>query len=662
MNPESDLQSEINDNPGSFLKALKQCRSIDDLPQLRQIAESRTATDQDAVVGELIRLLSTNQSDPYETHLGRVRLVWQLKNLAPAIFDQLSNTDIPTATLAAAVMSLRPELENLRCQQVSDATFRRYDDSIRRLYQLLAYATNPEDAGRCTELLDSLQEEFVTLIHESKQEYLSHLRSMSAFRAQRHKSERSESMDEESDLIECCAEWLLRKQSGEKDWDEVAERELLAGRREDLLSRLQGAVQLRDGTAPEARFEERDGYHHVQFNPPDPSTWRIEPSSNDSALLRCTTGAKKGALMAARTADIMDAIVSGQLQQLCAVANTTYRQSEQIIRRLREKLTLRDGEYTYDAMDGSRWNVSWNSSIAIRIEAAENSMMYAKLSADEFIDAIQRDRLGLTIRAIKEFYEQNETNRKRLSTFELPISEVRKSGHKVGHIKLYPKSDGEIVDDVSPTMLAPSMYLSAALREKYGEAFDVRPLVFSDSPAESLRKSLEYAYEDGCRSFLIDVYSHGNDREFVFGEAFDADEFLLALRRFHDDHDDCSFCIGTAACFGAGLRLATQRHFHSNANAKRYLRGVFLHVKPDTMNSTASAKPRPGRKREQTATPYMQEFTRLILESNETYGECHNKADSAVSAETNSGLDAEALIDGNLISLAAPDLDTSQLS
>lgn len=303
--------------------------------------------------------------------------------------------------------------------------------------------------------------------------------------------------------------------------------------------------------------------------------------------------------------------------------------------RLGDRVQEVNGEYLYKYENGkhsSLWKFGMSSEALMLVNTQNNSMVVG-VDFRTFANAAEKNEEGRFFEEAIKNYESEERGKTTLESFDLPAN------GEIAHIRLFPRS----FDPVIAGNLGGAMVLSRTLSQHYGERLKVRPVLFSDDPVDALTKEIEAVRSGGKgpKHFVIDIFSHGGTNNFRFDTKFTAHELVSVLERF----PDCTFTIGTIACFGAGMRKGMEKEFDRNSSLQKRV-DIFLQTKPNVRNTGPPARNRAEPEESFLGNFYQLHFMRALLEG-KTYGQAVREAD--IETKKKSGLDAEAFINGQFI-------------
>lgn len=310
---------------------------------------------------------------------------------------------------------------------------------------------------------------------------------------------------------------------------------------------------------------------------------------------------------------------------------------------VRRNLHRENGIYVYTHLQNgreSKWEIACIAYHFYVLRNTTNPDAKISLQSRDFINAWEKNDLGKYIQEAMHNFAMEERGQEFLNAFDLP-----KEG-AITHIRLFPKQ----YDYTIASSLRDSAFLSAALRERYGEKMMTLPVVFTLSPKRALIDEVRKAHQDGkgSKDFVIDIFSHGSKDHLKFVEPLTAADLVDVIRQF----PDCHFTFGTVACFGGGLRNGFLEEFKKDPKLAKRMQ-IFIQTKPTLEGSvTISEKDRAAENKEKRllhSTLYYSYFIRALY-AGKTYGQAASEADKMV--KRNTYLDPEAIIDGHLITMS----------
>lgn len=292
------------------------------------------------------------------------------------------------------------------------------------------------------------------------------------------------------------------------------------------------------------------------------------------------------------------------------------------------------GEYYIERIDepNSRWIIQNSfgyvpfrkSEENFTLVNASNSAIIVTLSKPDFIKAMENeDRLVSIFKKAEEDFNSEESME--LTEFELPPTK------KILHLSCFPANgDFQIGTSIHGNMLKQKV-----LQGRYSNLSAERIIADNVFGALVDRIDAEYKAEEGSRYFILDLYSHGDDKSIgSFKPPFDYEY----LRRLADIYPNAIFQVETIACRGAGLL---------NEDSLSDLRAVrdgdprnisiLTQTRDEFNNSAATVNGRIY------STYYQLYFSKRLLEG-ATYGLAHRDADRATKQHMR--LDPEAYLNG----------------
>ncbi len=623
----ADVEKQI-DEACVLLKDRSIKLAADPLARLALVAERLTDTQRERLGQALGGRIAAEKTEL----VGRVRCLELLFQLAPDAFTRLEQSGEARRAVDDA---LRAATDQWAAKKPADVTqrFAARHAYVRHLYTLLSFCPSRSLQSLCEESLRAAEAEAARDIAEHKDKFLAYV---------------TDSFPEEKKPLTRTRDNLMDA-LGASDKTVERERAVLAeylpGHQEDLVAAVAAAVKL-GGPLP---LTLRAGCYEADIPGPAgkaPTRWRLEPNLQNRVLVRCLAGPDKGAMLSVGRSEVMDAVTQGTLPAVFARAAERHRERETRIDALRKRLRREGDAYVFDG-PGGKWELLLTA-LGVTVRSVADPQIRLKVVFSDLVTADLDD----LVRAAQDSAKQSADGRKRLEAYDLPADALKETGHKVAHIKVFPKTGGRQKDPVAAN-LAHGMYLSGTLQARYGAVVDVRPTLFTDDPKPALREELRRAYAAGGRVFCVDIFSHGTDQELTFPTPLRAADLAGEVGEFLEAHPECRVNLGTIACLGGGLRQGLLREFRRRPELAKRM-NVFLQVEPHVVNSPSEQTKGSAGETENAGTRYSNAFMRALLDKDTTYGGAASRADLDVEAQTDWGFDPEALFDGELISFAAP--------
>jgi len=294
-----------------------------------------------------------------------------------------------------------------------------------------------------------------------------------------------------------------------------------------------------------------------------------------------------------------------------------------------------DGKYTIENGD-RKWYISGfcNEYGQVALFAADDPHTSMVINMKTLMEALEKNNIESLFTQAEKNSAQELSQQERMKSYELP----EESG---AHIRVFPRK----YDSTVATNLQSSMLFADVMRKRYPN-LAMSPILFTDNPAEDIKKEIRKQYDLGKRFFILDIYNHGSKKGLEFEKELNASD-MLSIIGDKDQFPDAKYQINTIACFGGGLRDGLLKGLDNDSLKNRV--SAFLQVKPHTPNfagyTVVSNENLSSSDLQAYSTQYYLHLMRHLL-NGKSYGEAHVEADRH--AKRTIFTDAEAIWNGNL--------------
>lgn len=149
------------------------------------------------------------------------------------------------------------------------------------------------------------------------------------------------------------------------------------------------------------------------------------------------------------------------------------------------------------------------------------------------------------------------------------------------------------------------------------------------SPKELLRSHIKGMYDDGIRSFYLNLAGHGNQHGIYFQSETGYRVLTpAALHSVFSEFKDCDFIVDTVACYGGGMADEMKEYEDPSGKSGRIF--MKLQAKPYSYNQEGRIEGEEGiNGAPKVHSSYYQIFNAYFLMQGLSFGEAHYQADLA---------------------------------